>query len=321
MNSLRRWVSPQGKGWWRMLITVPICYALYAGVVYFMQDRFIFPRHTLPAEPWPRDTAFSKTLTITTTAPDAGLSNPALLLLPAPSAGLTQGAISPVTTTPSADAPGPSNPITKRPAAIIFHGNADLAPRYAHSAEVQALLRMGFIVLIPEYRGYNVPGSPSQDALVSDARQFAELLAQRPDVDPDRIVYLGRSLGTGVAAALAAEPPAGAAPRALVLLSPFTSVAGFAWKLGLPPAVVRHPFRNDDALANLTTPIFIAHGTADTIIPIDHARALARVTRDVTVIEDPAGHNDFPEDVAAFEDALQAFLGRAGVLIPAGQRP
>ena len=50
------------------------------------------------------------------------------------------------------------------------------------------------------------------------------LLAQRAgrgDVDPDRLVYFGESLGAAVAVALAAEQP----PAALVLRSPFTSLA------------------------------------------------------------------------------------------------
>jgi hypothetical protein len=324
MTALRRWLTPQGKGWWRLLVTIPLCYAAYAGVAYFAQDRLIFPRHALPTEPWPADSNRSKTLTITTAAPDAGLTIPALLLLPAPSAGITQGALAPVPSTSATrgpGTPGSTNSSTKRPAAIVFHGNADLAPSYAQSAEVQALLRMGFVVLLPEYRGYNVPGQPSQAALVGDARQFAALLAQQPGVDPERILYLGRSLGTGVACALAAEAPAGAAPRALVLISPLTSVASFARRLGLPPAIVKHPFRNDDALAAINQPVLIAHGTADRIIPIDHAHTLARLAPTITLVEDASDHNDFPADAPAFEDALLSFLTRAGLLVPQGNSP
>jgi len=313
MNSLLKFVLPRGRGWWRVLIGVPVIYAAYAGALWSLQERFIFRTDFAGVEPWPADTASEKTVFITLA--DGG-TVPARLLLPAPQAGLTQGALMGGAGVGGAGV-GSAGANAKRPAAICFHGNWDLAHTFTRAPEVQALLRMGFVVLVPEYRGYVAGGRPGQRAIVEDAGRFAQLLAARPDVDPARLVYVGRSLGSGVACALAANPPAGAGPRAMVLLSPFTSVASFAWQMGVPGVLVRHPFRNDVALSQLDVPVLIVHGRNDTVVPIKHGRTLARLAKDATMFEDDGDHNDLPLDDAAFGDALRDLMTRAGVLGPA----
>ena len=68
------------------------------------------------------------------------------------------------------------------------------------------------------------PAAPSEKGLAADARAAQAWLATQPEVDPDRIVYFGESLGAAVAIGLAMERP----PAALVLRSPFTSLAEVA---------------------------------------------------------------------------------------------
>lgn len=57
--------------------------------------------------------------------------------------------------------------------------------------------------------------------LALDARATRRYLLARPDVSAARLVSFGESLGAAVAVELAAEHP----PAALVLRSPFTSMA------------------------------------------------------------------------------------------------
>ena len=72
-----------------------------------------------------------------------------------------------------------------------------------------------------DYRGFGGnPGSPTEAGLKHDARAARAYVISRPDVDPQRIVYFGESLGTAVAADLAVDHP----PAALILRSPFTSL-------------------------------------------------------------------------------------------------
>ena len=77
-------------------------------------------------------------------------------------------------------------------------------------------------VLLFDYRGYGGnPGSPSEAGLAADARAARGYLDSRPEVRSESVVFYGESLGAGVAIGLAAEWP----PAALVLRSPFTSLA------------------------------------------------------------------------------------------------
>ena len=204
----------------------------------------------------------------------------------------------------SADAP--------RPAVICAHGNAEVIDRWVEEARrYQAL---GFHVLLPEYRGYGrSAGKPSQAAIAEDFPRFHDRLAARPEVDRGRIVYHGRSLGVAAVLGLAAVRP----PRALILQSGFTSVADMARGYLLPRAMVRDPFDNLAALRATSAPVLVLHGERDTIVPLEHAHALADAAgpRAKLVLMD-CDHNDCPpaETLDAFWSGIEMFLRSAGAL-------
>ena len=106
------------------------------------------------------------------------------------------------------------------PAVLICNGNG--GDRSLRALLAIGLFQMGLSVLLFDYRGYGGnPGAPSEDGLADDARAAQQWLAAQPEIDPKRIVYFGESLGAAVAIGLAMERP----PAALVLRSPFTSLA------------------------------------------------------------------------------------------------
>ncbi len=187
----------------------------------------------------------------------------------------------------------------------MFHGNAELAEDFARSVEVQHLCDLGFAVLVPEFRGYGpAKGSPSQRGITSDSIRLIEAFGTMKGVDTRRPVYLGRSLGGGVACAVAAERP----PAALILQSTFSSVASFAARHGAPAFLVRHPFRNDKVVATLDSPLLIFHGRDDEIVPVEQARALAKAARHAELEEVLCGHLNFPPDVGAYQRRVHKFL-------------
>lgn len=160
-------------------------------------------------------------------------------------------------------------PGTPGPLVLFFHGNGELIDTNLDTAALYT--PWGVSVLLAEYRGYGrSQGDPSQAAIVADMVRFHDLMATRPDVDPTRIVFHGRSLGGGVAGALAAERP----PAALILESTFTSLAALARSRGLLEPLCRHPFRTDRVLPGLGKPVLILHGADDELIPPAHARQL-----------------------------------------------
>jgi fermentation-respiration switch protein FrsA (DUF1100 family) len=155
---------------------------------------------------------------------------------------------------------------------LVFNGNAGNRAYRAPLAE--ALRAFGFSVLLTDYRGYGGnPGSPSEDGLAADSRAARDYLLSRPDVDRERIVYFGESLGAAVALALAVEHP----PAALVLRSPFTSLAavGAYHYRALPVRwLLRDRFDSIGRVRRLRAPLLVIAGDADAIVPFAQSREL-----------------------------------------------
>lgn len=194
------------------------------------------------------------------------------------------------------------------PVVIFFHGNGELID-YQDDI-VDGYHRLGWSVLLPEYRSYGRSGGrPSQDAIRSDAVRFYDILVHRPDVDPNRIVFHGRSLGGAIAADLTTER----LPAALILQSTFSSMPAMAHRFLLPAFVSRHAFHTDNTVEQLDIPILIFHGIRDRLVPIAHARRLADLAPDAEYVEFPCGHNDLPGIVHAptYWNKIVSLLHRA----------
>ena len=205
------------------------------------------------------------------------------------------------------------NPAPPRPwSVLVCNGNG--GDRSMRAALAAALSRMGLAVLLFDYRGYGGnPGSPSEEGLAADARAALGYLAGRPEVDPRRVVYLGESLGAAVALRLAVERP----PAALVLRSPFASLAevGRRHYPFLPVSLLlRDRYDSAARVGRLTAPLLVVAGGRDRIVPAAHSRRLfaAAPRPKRLVVLDGAGHND--HDLLAgprLMEELSAFL--AGV--------
>ena len=155
---------------------------------------------------------------------------------------------------------------------LLCHGNAgNVGDRVPH---LELLSGAGFDVLAFDYRGYGrSTGRPGERGLQHDARAARAALLCRPAVDPDRIVYLGESLGGAVALGLALEHP----PAGLILQSAFTSVRDLArlhYPL-VPPPLVPDAYPSLRRISGLTAPLLLLHGDRDGIVPLMHGEALA----------------------------------------------
>jgi pimeloyl-ACP methyl ester carboxylesterase len=204
--------------------------------------------------------------------------------------------------------PGRSSPA---PLVVFAHGNAELIDDWP--SMLAPYRAMGCALLLPEYRGYGrSAGAPSERDLVDDFAWFVGRALARDDVDAERLVYHGRSLGGGVVTALALRRP----PRAMVLTSTFASAADLFASYFVPRFLVLDPFDNEAAFAKLDLPILLAHGRRDGLVPYSHAERLERAARDATLVTYDADHNDCPPDEVEFFERVRVFLERAGVLSP-----
>jgi uncharacterized protein len=177
------------------------------------------------------------------------------------------------------------------PTAVYFHGNAESAAQNLDLAA--ALVRAGISVFLPEMRGYGgLQGRPTERHLYADGEAALEAL-RSSGVPAEKIVLVGRSLGTGIAVELALRHPC----AKLVLISPYTSMVDMGRLIAGPlaPLVVPDRYDNLGKIGRLGMPVVILHGTRDDVIPVRMGRALEAAAPGVQYIEVPeASHNDFP---------------------------
>ena len=149
-------------------------------------------------------------------------------------------------------------------AVLVAPGNGGNRAGRAEFAE--ELSRRGLAVLLMDYRGYGGnPGTPSEEGLVADALAATEALEEL-GYPPERTIYFGESLGTGVVAALQAQRP----PAGMVLRSPFTELAdvGAHHYPYLPVRLLlRDRFPVVDNLSSSRVPVTVIYGNRDSVIP------------------------------------------------------
>jgi len=175
---------------------------------------------------------------------------------------------------------------------LWFHGNAgNLSHRYQG---VLQLHRLGCQVLIIDYRGYGKSeGSPSENGLYRDGEAAYSFLTDQKDIAGDKIVPLGRSLGSAVATHLAVHHEI----KRLILVSPFTNVRDMVpYVLPIPGLhyLISSEFDSLSRIQNVHAPLLVIHGTKDDIIPIELGRKLFEHANPPKTFEaiEGAGHNN-----------------------------
>jgi hypothetical protein len=149
---------------------------------------------------------------------------------------------------------------------LAFHGNA---ANVANRASVYEFLSdTPANILALEYRGYGrSDGKPSETGFYRDADAAYAYLVTSRGLDPNTIISFGQSLGTAVAANLAARHKMGG----VLLEAPFLSASRAArkifWFLPGTSLLVYSQFDTQARLKKINAPILIVHCTQDPVIP------------------------------------------------------
>lgn len=202
-------------------------------------------------------------------------------------------------------------PGSGRTTVLLIHGNGG---NIGDRVGVAAWLRSGLdaSLFLFDYQGYGrSAGRPSEAGLIEDSRAALLYLRGRREVDPGRIVYFGESIGAAPAVELAVEDP----PYRLILQSAFTSLPDLAADHSpyLPIGrIFRARFPTIDRIGRVRAPVLLVHGTADPLVPVDHARRLHAAAPDPKglLLIEGAGHNDvYSVGGARYLRILANFLG------------
>ena len=217
--------------------------------------------------------------------------------------------------------------IAGRPSgAVVLHGwggsAADLAPI------ARPLLDAGVHTLLLDARCHG----RSDDAEFTSMPRFAQDVAagvrwlrDQPQLDPERILLVGHSVGAGACLLAARDDPRVAGVVSLSSMAdPHELMTRLLTGSHLPKPFVPLALRyvehliglNFSEFAPLTTlpalsvPVLLVHGEQDVVVPVTDARRLAAAAPDATLLVVPgAGHADVA-DVALVSDTLREFAMR-----------
>lgn len=205
---------------------------------------------------------------------------------------------------------------------VHFHGNAgNVTGHYGHVAWLPA---RGWNVLCFDYRGYGQSaGKPSRRGVIDDAHAAVDYAMSRPDVNRDKLIVFGQSLGGAVAVVVAAERKD---LCGVVIEGAFTSYREIAayhvyrsfWMTAVawwvPPFGMSDTWNPIDYVEKVSpTPLLIVQGQDDHIIDWHMAERLHRAARPpvwLMLLEDSRHSDAFDDFVPHRQTALDAFLTR-----------
>lgn len=182
---------------------------------------------------------------------------------------------------------------------LYLHGNG--VNIGANAAHADRFHRMGFAVLIIDYRGYGLSeGSfPNETSVYLDAATAWDYLVKQRQIQPSDIFIYGHSLGGAIAINLAVQQPKAAG---LIVESSFSSIQNVVnlrgqFKLFPVSFILNQRFDSINKVKDLRIPVLFIHGTDDFVVPDYMSRQLyaaAPEPKQLLIVPN-AGHNDVAE--------------------------
>lgn len=165
-------------------------------------------------------------------------------------------------------------------------GNTDTRPdRFTY------FMDLGYDVVYPDYREYGKSTGTLQNEedLVGDMLTVYDQIAE--EYGEEHVVLIGYSMGSGVAAQVAAVND----PAQLVLWTPYYSILDLKNSSYpfIPSFLVRYPLRTDLALPMISEPITIFFAEEDNVLPVERSIRLTNLLKpsDRYFILEDQGHN------------------------------
>ncbi|MCH5359225.1 alpha/beta hydrolase [Escherichia fergusonii] len=166
--------------------------------------------------------------------------------------------------------------------ATVIHAHGNAGNMSAHWPLVSWLPERNFNVFMFDYRGFGKSkGRPSQAGLLDDTQSAINVVRHRSDVNPQRLVLFGQSIGSAnMVSALGNGDREGI--RAVILDSTFASYSSIANQM-IPGSgfFMDDSYNAERFIAEVSPiPVLIIHGKADRVIPWEQGERLYDLTRE-----------------------------------------
>ena len=190
---------------------------------------------------------------------------------------------------------------------LIFylHGNAGSLNSWGEVAKTYTDLNYDVFML--DYRGYGKSEGKinSQDQLFQDMQTVYDELKTK--YDESKIIVLGYSIGTGLAAKIASANR----PKLLILQAPYFSLTDMMKHTYpiIPTFLLKYKFETNKLIKDCKMPIIIFHGNKDEVIYYNSSIKLQEIIKqtDTLITLNGQGHNgmtDNPEYITNIKRIL-----------------
>jgi fermentation-respiration switch protein FrsA (DUF1100 family) len=198
-------------------------------------------------------------------------------------------------------------------ATVVFsHGNAGSVGH--HLGFVLWFVDAGYNVLTYDYRGFGKSnGTVDRRGMLDDVRAAFDYVRKRNDVNAERLISFGHSLGGANSLAALAEAPVKGL-RAVITDAAFASYRAMAVAIAgqVGANLVTDEWAPKDSIGKIApVPVLIVHGTRDEVVPVAQGRLLFETAREPkTMFEVKDGHHgdSLARNQGAYRKKLLAWL-------------
>jgi dienelactone hydrolase len=192
----------------------------------------------------------------------------------------------------------------KLPLILYFGGNAE---EVSHLTDYKTYFPNTIMALI-NYRSFGLSkGIISEKTMFSDALEVYDKLITNAQVDPNNVIVIGRSIGTGVATYVSSQRKT----KATVLITPYENMIDVAFeKYPFVPIslLIKHRFESDTYAPDISTPLLALISKNDQVIPKHHAYKLVEAWKGKTdALEVNEDHNSIMHNEEVWKK-IEAFV-------------
>jgi uncharacterized protein len=187
---------------------------------------------------------------------------------------------------------------------LFYHGNMENAEHYKKYPAF--FLNNHYEVWIIDYPGFGKSSGKRTEKLIDDEALLMYDLASK-QISSDSLIIYGKSIGTGVAAYVAANRNC----KRLMLETPYYSMSSLArhyFPIYPVDWLLQYAFPVHDYLTKVKAPVTILHGTEDEIVPYQQSICLKKGVPKIELISIKNGKHNNLSEFTTFRHKIDSLL-------------